>query len=296
MSNSNSISTSFPSSFQSSSSSGKKEKVKPQTRLDLSVNPADGTLLTAPLSLVINTATDELYNDLHAMTNELITLHLPSTTTTSTTTTTATATATTTAANNSATDPSSSTTNATANGVGGGIVDDIDINNTTSSSTSILRPSQYLFTTKQKSMSNMSFQQRRHVLASTLAKHIQSISQISALVASNLITSGSQSITPSSTSTSTSISTYNPARPAATAMSSARTEKSYEKENFSPGVREAVKNMAQPIIYYYYLYSLLVQFLFPSILLHIAYIPTCWSANMLLASAQYEETQWGTTW
>ena len=28
---------------------------------------------------------------------------------------------------------------------------------------------------------------------------------------------------------------------------------------------------------------------------HIAYIPTCWSANLLLASAQYEETQWGTT-
>ena len=47
------------------------------------------------------------------------------------------------------------------------------------------------------------------------------------------------------TSTSTSTSTYNPARLAATAMSSARTEKSYEKENFSPGVREAVKNMAQ---------------------------------------------------
>ena len=30
--------------------------------------------------------------------------------------------------------------------------------------------------------------------------------------------------------------------------------------------------------------------------LHIAYIPTCWRANILLASAQYEETQWGTTW
>ena len=29
---------------------------------------------------------------------------------------------------------------------------------------------------------------------------------------------------------------------------------------------------------------------------HIAYIPTCWSAKMLLASDQYEETQWGTTW
>ena len=26
-----------------------------------------------------------------------------------------------------------------------------------------------------------------------------------------------------------------------------------------------------------------------------SYIPTCWRANILLASAQYEETQWGTT-
>lgn len=109
--------------------------MKPQSRLELSVNPADGSLLTAPLSLVINTATDALYNDLHNMaTGQPITLYLPS-------------------------------------------ADD----------------SQFPFTEKSEAMSRLSFQQRRHVIASRIARHIQSLSHVSALVASNLPSSGAAS-------------------------------------------------------------------------------------------------------
>mmetsp|Transcript_198 Transcript_198/g.299 ORF Transcript_198/g.299 Transcript_198/m.299 type:complete len:918 (+) Transcript_198:153-2906(+) len=109
--------------------------IKPQSRLELSVNPVDGSLLTAPLSLIINTATDALYNDLHSMaTGEPITLYLPS-----------------------------------------------------------AEDSQLPFTVKSEAMSSLSFQQRRHILASRIARHIQSFCHVSALVASNLPSSGTAS-------------------------------------------------------------------------------------------------------
>lgn len=115
------------------------EKVHPQSRLELSVNPADGTLLTAPLSLVVNTATDALYNDLQNMaTGQPLTLYVPS-------------------------------------------ADDRDKKN------------RIPYTEKSEAMSSLSFQQRRHVLASRIARHVQSLSHISALVASNLPTSGAVS-------------------------------------------------------------------------------------------------------
>jgi hypothetical protein len=166
----------------------KKDKIKPQTRLDLSVNPSDGTLLTAPLSLIINTATDALYHDLHTMTNGVITLTAPSNNATK-------ASAANAAAAASSNDPSA------ANAAGA---------TNDASALSSARASS-LFTTNQESMSNMSFIQRRHVLASTLAKHIQSISHISALVAANLFTSGTAS-TNSSTSTTTAANTSTSSR------------------------------------------------------------------------------------
>ena len=153
-----------------STNTTKTPKIQPQTRLDLSINQNDGTLLTAPLSLIINAATDSLYNDLHAMTNDVLTLAIPTTSTSSSTTTTA-----------------------AADDIGGNNVLSTNNNNNINSS-STARVSSQRFTTKQETMSNMSFQQRRHILASTLAKHIKSISHISALVASNLFTSGSSSI------------------------------------------------------------------------------------------------------
>lgn len=113
------------------------DQIKPQSRLELSVNPADGSLLTAPLSLLINTATDALYNDLHSMaTGEPLTLYLPS-----------------------------------------------------------AEDSQLPFTVKSEAMSSLSFQQRRHILASRIARHIQSFCHVSALVASNLPLSGAASKT-----------------------------------------------------------------------------------------------------
>lgn len=112
------------------------EKVQPQSRLELSVNPSDGALLTAPLSLVINNATDALYNDLQNMaTGQPLTLYLPS-------------------------------------------ADDRD------------KKIRLPYTEKSEAMSSLSFQQRRHVLASRVARHVQSLSHVSALVASNLPTSG----------------------------------------------------------------------------------------------------------
>lgn len=119
------------SSAQSSDDNGN-EKPKPQTRLELSVNPADGTLLTAPLTVVINTATDALYNDLQNMsTGQPMSMYLPSS-------------------------------------------DD----------------KRMPFTEKSEAMASLSFQERRHVIASRIARHLQSLSHVSALVASNLPTSG----------------------------------------------------------------------------------------------------------
>ncbi len=159
-----STSSAIKSSTNNSSSSS---NIKPQTRLDLSVNPSDGTLLTAPLSLIINNATDTLYNDLHFMTNDILTLIIPSTT------------------NSKKSDPLQQPSSSADH------KDDYDHSNSSNKNGNLSTTS---FTTKQESMSNMSFQQRRHILASTLAKHIKSISHISALVASNLFTSGSTSI------------------------------------------------------------------------------------------------------
>jgi hypothetical protein len=112
-------------------------KIKPQTRLELSVNPSDGSLLTAPLSLIINTATDALYNDLHNMaTGQPLTLFIPSAE---------------------------------------------DVNTGTEG-----KDDKMSYTKKSEAMSSLPYQQRRHILASRIARHIQSLSHISSLVASNL--------------------------------------------------------------------------------------------------------------
>lgn len=112
-------------------------KIKPQTRLELSVNPNDGSLLTAPLSLIINSATDALYNDLHNMANgQPLTLFIPS-------------------------GEDSTTSTKDNNG-------------------------KMSYTRKSEAMSSLPYQQRRHILASRISRHIQSLSHVSSLVASNL--------------------------------------------------------------------------------------------------------------
>jgi hypothetical protein len=113
-------------------------RIKPQTRLDLSVNPTDGSLLTAPLSLIINTATDALYNDLQNMaTGQPLTLFIPA----------------------------AEDANASAEKK-----DNSDM----------------AYTQKSEPMASLPYQQRRHILASRIARHIQSLSHISSLVAANL--------------------------------------------------------------------------------------------------------------
>ena len=122
-------------SVRDNASDDKKSKVR--TRLDLSVSPSDGSLLTTPLSLVLNAATESLYNDIHDMaTNKAITLYQTATST-----------------------------------------DD----------------NRMPYTIKSEPMSSLSFQQRRHVLASRIARHIKAISHVSALVSSNLPASGTES-------------------------------------------------------------------------------------------------------
>ncbi len=114
-------------------------KIKPQTRLELSVNPTDGSLLTAPLSLVINTVTDALFNDLHNMTTgQPLELFIPS---------------------------------AEESNTGTEGKDDNQ---------------KMSYTKKSEAMSSLPYQQRRHILASRIARHIQSFSHVSSLVASNL--------------------------------------------------------------------------------------------------------------
>lgn len=120
-----------------SQKSSDENKVKARTRLDLSVSPWDGSLLTTPLSLVLNAATESLYSDIHDMaTNKPITLYQPSTT---------------------------------------------------------KEDNRMPYSTKAEPMSSLSFQQRRHVLASRISRHIKAISHVSALVSSNLPTSGTES-------------------------------------------------------------------------------------------------------
>lgn len=110
-----------------------------RTRLDVSVASSDGSLLTTPLSLVVNTATESLYNDVYEMAaNKPITFYQPSTST---------------------------------------------------------EDKRIPYGVKTEAMSSLSFQQRRHILASRIARHIKSISHVSALVASNLPTSGTESST-----------------------------------------------------------------------------------------------------
>jgi len=115
------------------------DDILPQSRLELSVAPNDGSLLTAPLSLILNTATDCLYNDLNAMVaGDPLTFFLPSTSG--------------------------------------------DDNNVP-------------YTTKSEAMASLSFQQRRHILASRIARRVKSLSHVSALVACNLPTSATSSST-----------------------------------------------------------------------------------------------------
>ena len=121
----------------------KRERVQPQTRLEPSVSPQDGSLLTAPLSLILNAATDGLYQDLHNMTNGELTLAVPV------------------ASANTNQDSNASDTNDPA----------LTVSYTT---------------TRKKTMPNFSFQERRHIVASTISKHAKSLAHVSALVAAYL--------------------------------------------------------------------------------------------------------------
>lgn len=124
----------------------KKSSVSSQLRLELSVCQ-DGSLVTAPLSTILNAASESLYRDLYKMTNEELTMVVPS-------------------------DHSSSNNN--------------PANSSTSTTSTRL-------TTRKGKMSSLSFLERRVKLGSNLARHSESISHITALVASYLPQSASSS-------------------------------------------------------------------------------------------------------
>jgi len=134
----------------------------PTLPLRLSVHPHDGCLLTAPLSTVLNTATETLYRDIQDMTHGTVNIAMPSSSSTTTTSTSP-------AIATSSSSKSTPSTIASA---------------TSSSSSRDWMKMKYSVHTGP--MSSLSYTQRHFVLMSQLIHHARSISHVSGLVSAYL--------------------------------------------------------------------------------------------------------------
>ena len=126
---------------------GSRESLQPR-RLELSVNPVDGSLLTAPLTQVLLASTDALYQDLYNMAHGELNVTV-------------------------------TTTQQTTDDAAGENADDNETAAAASATRAATAP------TKRERMSNLSFAQRRHELAWRLAMHGKALQQVSALTAAN---------------------------------------------------------------------------------------------------------------
>ena len=143
------------SSGVSSAGTSAHQPIVPARRLELSVNPMDGSLLTAPLTNVLLAATDGLYTDLYNMAQGEIDVPIA-------------AAATSEQQDNEAEHSLEPGAEAVSASMG--------ISNTVT-------------TTKKERMSNLSFPKRRHELQSRLYQHAQRIQHVAALTAATAPTS-----------------------------------------------------------------------------------------------------------
>jgi len=165
------MSSSYQSSAASSYGGGvgdddvgaEQEEAPPQPRrLELSVNPEDGSLTTAPLSQVLLATTDALYSDLFSMAHGDLDVVTGGATATATT--------------------------SGGGGVDAAAADDEQQQDANNNGGSISQHGTTATTTKRERMSNLSFAQRRHELQWRLAQHGRRLQHVAALTAANAST------------------------------------------------------------------------------------------------------------
>jgi len=142
----------------SQSQSSKQQPIIEPRRLELSVNPEDGSLLTAPLSTVLLAATDGLYTDLYNAAHGELDVTI--------------------AAQTGEGDDDNNNNNNNNNGEATG----------DPASAAAAAAAAAVTQTKKERMSNLSFAQRRHELAWRLIQHSRGLTHVAALCAAHAST------------------------------------------------------------------------------------------------------------